>query len=135
MASFINCRKAVEFTGTESDGTVIKHRIPAGFIGTVPPWVERHWYYKLLCGDGTIATVARGREDDPGERAAADAARAEAEARAERKRKVDGAKEAARVEAEKLAEERGLDSASAKKLVAETVRAAEEKALADFSKL
>jgi hypothetical protein len=31
---------------------------PAAYIGEVPAWVEKDWYFKALCKDGTITVHA-----------------------------------------------------------------------------
>ena len=44
------------------DNPKSKWEMPPGFIGEVPGWVEKHWYFDALCKDGTI-TVIKGKSD------------------------------------------------------------------------
>ena len=41
-----------------------KWEMPPGFIGEVPSWVEKHWYFDALCKDGTITTIKSKRDRD-----------------------------------------------------------------------
>jgi len=129
MAQFINCKKAVEID--DGDNKVM---FPAGYIGEVPAWAEKHWYYKALCKDGTITSVVKTKDKTPEELEAEEAAKkANAEKAAEKKRMIDEAKAEAKANAEKQAADQGLDEAAAKKLIAEAQTYAEEAALAKLS--
>lgn len=122
MAKFISCKKSVEVRG---DGDVFP--IPAGYIGQVPDWVEKHWFFEALCKDGTITAIVSTKDSALEEADAAAKAKAEAaDKAAEKKRLIDQAKADAEAAAKVQAEQDGLDVAATKKLVKESVAAAIE---------
>lgn len=122
MAKFISCNKSVEVRG---DGGVFP--IPAGYIGSVPDWVEKHWFFGALCKDGTITAIVSTKDADLESADAAAKAKEEAAAKtAEKKRLIDQAKADAETSAKAQAEQEGLDVAATKKLVKEAVAAAVE---------
>lgn len=59
---FIKCSKNVRFTHPENPQ--ITWDIPPGFIGDVPNWVEKHWYFDALCNDGSITTIKSHNDRD-----------------------------------------------------------------------
>ncbi len=54
---FITCSKSVRIC---EGGEVCA--IPRGFVGNVPGWVAKHWYFNALVKDGTIS--ASGKEPE-----------------------------------------------------------------------
>lgn len=46
------------------DNPKSKWEMPPGFIGEVPSWVEKHWYFDALCKDGTITAIESKRDRD-----------------------------------------------------------------------
>lgn len=128
MGKFIHCTKNVEISnGAE------KCRISAGFIGEVPGWVEKHWYFNALCKDGTITTVTSTKDAElQNAEARAAEAKVAAEKAAEKKRLIDAAKNEAKVAAEKMATDQGLDQSTAKTLIKKMMEEAEQKVLAEL---
>jgi hypothetical protein len=57
---FVTCRKKVKFTA--NNGTVWKMK--PGFIGDVPAWVVKHWYFDKLCKDGSITAIVSKKDKD-----------------------------------------------------------------------
>lgn len=57
---FVKCSKRVKFTHPENPKVIWE--MPAGFIGDVPTWVEKEWYFDACCNDGTI-TVVKSKSD------------------------------------------------------------------------
>lgn len=49
---FITCRHSLEIC--EGDETL---RLPAGYIGDLPEWVQDHWFVRAALSDGTITAV------------------------------------------------------------------------------
>lgn len=56
----IKCTRNVKFTHPENSSVDIN--LNRGFIGEVPSWVEKDWYFGALCKDGSI-TVIKGTSD------------------------------------------------------------------------
>ena len=50
---FITCKKAVLIR--EKDDR--KFNIPVGYLGKVPDWVQKNWYFRKLCDDGTVTAI------------------------------------------------------------------------------
>lgn len=46
------------------DNPKSKWEMPPGFIGEVPSWVEKHWYFGVLCKDGTITAIKSKSDRD-----------------------------------------------------------------------
>lgn len=46
------------------DNPKSKWEMPPGFIGEVPGWVEKHWYFDALCKDGTITAIKSKSDRD-----------------------------------------------------------------------
>lgn len=129
MAKFISCKKSVEIRG---DGDTLP--IPAGYIGSVPDWVEKHWYFNALCKDGTITAIVSTKDADLEAADAAAKAKAEAaEKSAEKKRSIDEAKATAKAAAEAKATEEGLDVTATKKLIKEMTDAAVKEVSQQFA--
>lgn len=59
---FVKCSKNVRFTHPENPQ--ITWDMPPGFIGDVPNWVEKHWYFDALCKDGSITTIKSHSDRD-----------------------------------------------------------------------
>lgn len=57
---FVKCSKRVRFTNP--DNAKATWEMPAGFIGDIPSWVEKHWYFEACCKDGII-TVIKSKSD------------------------------------------------------------------------
>ena len=38
--------------------------MPAGFIGDIPSWVEKHWYFEACCKDGIITAIKSKSDRD-----------------------------------------------------------------------
>lgn len=74
---FIKCSKKVKFVCP--DNPKVTWEMDPGFIGDVPSWVEKDWYFKALCEDGSITAIKSHSDrdiqdatDDKGEDAAGD---------------------------------------------------------------
>lgn len=129
MAKFISCNKNVEIRG---EGVI--HPIPSGYIGQVPDWVEKHWYFQALCKDGTITAIVSTKDSDLEAAEAAAKAKAEAaEKEAEKKRAIDESKATAKAEAEAKALEEGLDVTATKKLIKKLTDAAVKEVSQQFA--
>lgn len=59
---FVKCSKNVRFTHPENPQ--VTWDMPPGFIGEVPNWVEKHWYFDALCKDGSITTIKSHSDRD-----------------------------------------------------------------------
>ena len=59
---FVKCSKNVRFTHPENPH--ITWDMPLGFIGDVPEWVEKDWYFDALCKDGSITTIRSHSDRD-----------------------------------------------------------------------
>lgn len=59
---FVKCSKNVRFTHPENPQ--ITWDMPPGFIGDVPNWVEKHWYFDALCKDGSITAIKSHNDRD-----------------------------------------------------------------------
>lgn len=59
---FVKCSKNVRFTHPENPQ--ITWDMPPGFIGEVPVWVEKHWYFDALCKDGSITAIKSHNDRD-----------------------------------------------------------------------
>ena len=59
---FVKCSKNVRFTHPENPQ--ITWDMPPGFIGDVPTWVEKDWYFDALCKDGTITAIKSHSDRD-----------------------------------------------------------------------
>lgn len=59
---FVKCSKNVRFTHPENPH--ITWDMPPGFIGDVPNWVEKHWYFDALCKDGSITAIKSHNDRD-----------------------------------------------------------------------
>jgi hypothetical protein len=123
---FITSKKSVSIP-TKSG----KFDIKAGFLGEAPEEVTKHWYFKALCKDGTIASCESQNDSDieAAKKAAAEKENAE-KAKAERNRLIDEAKAAAEETAKKEAADNGLDATATKKLIKEKQASAVETVLA-----
>lgn len=51
---FINCKKTLEFTNPETGEAC---RFPRGYLGSVPEWVTKLWYFSAAVNDATITYV------------------------------------------------------------------------------
>jgi hypothetical protein len=58
---FINTKKAIRITDDKSREAF---EAKAGWIGEVPGWVEKHWFFKALCDDGTVTALVSTRDKD-----------------------------------------------------------------------
>lgn len=138
---FITCNKNVKIreevpgkTRVSGEPEMREFDIPKDFVGSVPAWVAKHWYFKALCKDRTITTVVNTASTTLDAAAeAAKAKNAEVEREVEKMRRIDEAKNAARAEAEKAAEEEGLDQASKEDLINEAVTDAIKKVEEEFA--
>lgn len=130
MAQFVNCKKMVnivDYNQPKAQGGFETFVMFPGFIGEVPDWVTKNWYYKALCNDGTItAIVSTANQQDLALQESEAKAKA-AQAQAERAALIAKAKEEAKAEAEKQAREQGLDKANTTKLINKMQAAALEK--------
>jgi hypothetical protein len=70
---FITCGKKVKFTHPDNPSVVWEMK--PGFIGDVPEWVVKHWYFDKLGKDGSISAIV-SRKDKDIEKAAEKAAAA-----------------------------------------------------------
>lgn len=59
---FVKCSKMVRFVNPDNPKS--KWEMPPGFIGEVPGWVEKHWYFDALCKDGTITAIKSKSDRD-----------------------------------------------------------------------
>lgn len=59
---FVKCSKMVRFVNPDNPKS--KWEMPPGFIGEVPSWVEKHWYFDALCKDGTITAIKSKSDRD-----------------------------------------------------------------------
>lgn len=59
---FIKCSKKVKFVC--SDNPKVTWEMDPGFIGDVPSWVEKDWYFKALCEDGSITAIKSHNDRD-----------------------------------------------------------------------
>jgi hypothetical protein len=59
---FVTCRKNVKFTN--SDNPKVSWAMKPGFIGEIPTWVEKSWYFAKLCADGSITAIVSKRDRD-----------------------------------------------------------------------
>jgi len=57
---FINTKKTIKIVS--DNGTEFSAK--AGWIGEIPQWVEKHWYFKALCKDGTITSIVSAKDKD-----------------------------------------------------------------------
>jgi len=131
---FITCRKKVKFT--HPDNPAVVWEMKPGFIGDVPEWVVKHWYFDALCKDGGVSKILSKKDKDiqdavegkgaDAEKAAAEAAKAAKQAEDDKKRLIDEAKAKAKSAAEDEAKANGLDAAATKKLIAEKQKTAVE---------
>lgn len=112
--TFVTCRKTVKIT---DDLTGEVFRMPSGFIGSVPKWVENHWYYKAMCNSGTITAIVSTHDNDL-EKTEAEAKSKETAKRIEQEKaaKINTAKANAKKEAAEEATEKGLTKIAAKDL-------------------
>lgn len=58
----IKCTKRVAFTHPENPQ--VNWEMKPGFIGEVPKWVEKDWYFIALCNDGTITEIKSKSDRD-----------------------------------------------------------------------
>ena len=59
---FVKCSKRVRFTNP--DNAKVTWEMPAGFIGDIPSWVEKHWYFDACCKDGIITAIKSKSDRD-----------------------------------------------------------------------
>lgn len=59
---FIKCSKKVKFVC--ADNPKVTWEMDPGFIGDVPSWVEKDWYFKALCEDGSITAIKSHSDRD-----------------------------------------------------------------------
>lgn len=59
---FVKCSKRVRFTNP--DNAKVSWEMPAGFIGDIPSWVEKHWYFEACCKDGIITAIKSKSDRD-----------------------------------------------------------------------
>ncbi len=57
---FVTCRKRVKFTHPDNPNVVWEMK--PGFIGEIPKWVEDHWYFTVLCKDGSISAIVSKKD-------------------------------------------------------------------------
>ncbi len=57
---FINTKKTIKIKS--DNGTVFEAK--AGWIGEVPQWVEKHWYFEALCKDGSVTAIVSKKDKD-----------------------------------------------------------------------
>lgn len=62
MGTIYKCSKAVRFT--TNDNPAVVWDMKPGFIGEVPDWVEKDWYFKACCKDGIITALKSSRDRD-----------------------------------------------------------------------
>lgn len=56
------CLKTVKFECPDNPN--VKWEMKPGFIGEVPSWVEKDWYFKALCNDGSVTAIKSSRDRD-----------------------------------------------------------------------
>lgn len=121
-ATFITCRKNIKIRDDKS-GAVWE--VLPGYVGPVPAWVEKHWYFKKLCEDKTIMAIVSTKDNDvEGARLKAEEAARQKQLADEKKVKIAAAKSEAKAAAAKEAADKGLDKTAAKELEAEKIAAA-----------
>jgi hypothetical protein len=54
---FINTKKTIKIVS--DNGIVFSAK--AGWIGEVPEWAQKHWYFKALCKDGTVTSIVSAK--------------------------------------------------------------------------
>lgn len=59
---FIKCSKKVKFVCP--DNPKVTWEMDPGFIGDIPSWVEKDWYFKALCEDGSITAIKSHSDRD-----------------------------------------------------------------------
>lgn len=59
---FVKCSKRVRFTHPENNK--VTWEMPAGYIGDVPSWVEKEWYFTACCKDGIITAIKSKSDRD-----------------------------------------------------------------------
>lgn len=62
MGTIYKCSKAVKFTAPDNPAVV--WNMKPGFIGEVPDWVEKDWYFSACCKDGIITALKSSRDKD-----------------------------------------------------------------------
>lgn len=62
MGTIYKCSKAVKFTSP--DNPAVTWDMKPGFIGEIPDWVEKYWYFKACCKDGIITALKSSRDKD-----------------------------------------------------------------------
>lgn len=56
---FIQCKSAVCFKNG-----VDKVVLPNQYVGSVPDWVSKTWYFQMLVKDGTITFIGNGTDKE-----------------------------------------------------------------------
>lgn len=56
------CARKVKFTAPDNPNVIWE--MDRGFIGNVPEWVEKDWYFKTCCSDGSITAIKSGSDRD-----------------------------------------------------------------------
>ncbi len=56
------CSRSVRFTHPENSAE--KCELKPGYIGEVPAWVEKDWYFKACCKDGSITAIKSSSDRD-----------------------------------------------------------------------
>lgn len=101
----------------------VKFHIPNNYIGPVPEWVEKNWYFQSLCKSGSITFVDSSIKDsqlekvDEIEKAKQRKLAEEAQAKRELDEKINDITK----NAEEKAIEQGLDEVSKKNFVKQEV--------------
>ena len=61
---FINTKKAFKINADTNAKNGLAFEAKAGWIGEVPKWVEKHWFFKALCKDGTVTAIVSSHDKD-----------------------------------------------------------------------
>ena len=56
------CTRKVKFIAPDNPNVIWK--MEPGFIGNIPEWVEKDWYFKTCCSDGSITAIKSGSDCD-----------------------------------------------------------------------
>lgn len=123
---FIQCRKPVKIKDYANGREMF---LPKDYIGSVPTWVEKDNYFKLLCKDGTITAHVSTATDTALEKADAEAKALQERRNAEAKRQkeIDEQIEAEKISAEEEAKQLGLDEVTKKNYVKKKLTKIKEK--------
>lgn len=62
MSTIYKCTKKVKFVAPDNPNATWE--MAPGYIGEVPSWVEKDWYFKALCDDGSVTAIKSSSDRD-----------------------------------------------------------------------